>query len=174
MMRYVLDEHGEQGLVSLAAELRFVRDYLALESLRLGWRLRVVEEIDPTALDAGLPPLTLQPLVENAVVHGIAARAAGGLLVLRVARTASMVSIEIEDDGPGVSATPSEESRGVGLSAVSQRLDLAFAGRAMLKVESSPGAGFRIRIEVPDDDDDQLPLAGGGSIASRVAAVECR
>ena len=79
MMRYVLDtQRAAQDRVRLGDELDFVRDYLALEALRLGPRLRVNWQIDPATLDNAVPPLTLQPLVENSVNHGIAPRVQGG------------------------------------------------------------------------------------------------
>ncbi|MEO7009395.1 MAG: histidine kinase, partial [Caldimonas sp.] len=79
LMRYVLDTtRGAFDRVPLRDELDFVRDYLALEALRLGPRLRVDWQIDPATIDDAIPPLTLQPLVENSIVHGIAPQLAGG------------------------------------------------------------------------------------------------
>ena len=159
MMRYVLDEDLDGGTTTLGGELRFVRDYLALESLRLGARLHVRERIDGSVLDTPLPKLTLQPLVENAIVHGIAPRAAGGAVELSVERIAETVVIRITDDGPGTTPAAFEGSRGLGIAAVRERLAFAFEGRASFVVTTAPDAGFSVRIEVPDDEEPFSSLA---------------
>src|SRR5439155_20533144 len=106
MLRYVLGvKRAEREDVSLGEELAFVRTYLALEQLRLGDRLHVVEEVDPDACDCVLPSLTLQPLVENAIKHGIAPRAAGGTLTLRASLDGELLVVEVKDDGSGASPT---------------------------------------------------------------------
>jgi sensor histidine kinase YesM len=104
MLRYVLDsKRSADDRVALSDEIDFVRDYLALESLRLGTRLQVRWELDPATLQDEIPPLSLQPLVENSVVHGVAPRARGGTIGIRSRRDAlnQGLALCIEDDGPG-------------------------------------------------------------------------
>lgn len=170
MMRYVLDEQNGDGSTTLGAELRFTRDYLALEALRLGHRLRVRERIDRAALDVPLPTLTLQPLVENAVLHGIAPRVAGGTLELRIERIDGAVLISVSDDGPGASLDAVERSHGVGLHAVQERLALVYGGRASLRVTTAPESGFTVSLEVPDDEDSpQVALPRGSEVSYPVS-----
>ncbi|MFG5410161.1 histidine kinase [Piscinibacter sakaiensis] len=90
LLRQLLDtQRDASDRVTLRDEVDFVRDYLAIEALRLGERLRVDWRVEPDALDALLPPLTLQPLVENAVLHGIAPRIDGGTVTIEAARSAA-------------------------------------------------------------------------------------
>jgi signal transduction histidine kinase len=166
MMRHVLDtSRGAGDRVHLRDELAFVRDYLALESLRLGDRLRVEWHITPEAEDAEIPPLTLQPLVENAVVHGLSGRIEGGLLQLHAQREGDMLRLRVVDDGVGCQWPPEPVSTaptapavqpalvprrgGVGLSALRRRFELDYAGRASFTVRSAPGQGCEVTILIP-------------------------
>ncbi|HXT18962.1 MAG TPA: histidine kinase [Gemmatimonadaceae bacterium] len=154
MLRYVLDvkrSRREDG--PLADELKFLRSYLSLEQLRLGDRLRVVEQIDPDALDCVLPSLTLQPLVENAIKYGIAPRASGGTMTLTATLVDDALELEVADDGPGAPPTVLADERkdgsGVGLRAVRQRLDARYGRSAAFVVVTAPNEGFRVRIRLP-------------------------
>jgi len=155
MLRYVLATKREATeRVPLADELEFVRDYLALESLRLGARLHVDWALDPDTLADEIPPLTLQPLVENSVVHGVAPRVGGGSIRIEARRNALNQGLEltIADDGPGCDPAEVERERksgGVGLSALKRRFALDFEGRARLRVHTAPGAGFRVDLWIP-------------------------
>lgn len=151
LMRYVLDRSREpEARVELREELAFVRDYLSLEQLRLGERLRLAWAIAPEAEDALLPPLTLQPLVENAVLHGIAPQIGGGLLSLSAQRQGDLLLLEVQDDGPGaVWPAPQTGRIGIGLDALQRRLQLDPSGRARLDIRTQPGAGFAVRVELP-------------------------
>ena len=160
MLRYVLDtkrgaRDGDQvqARVALAEEVQFVRDYLALESLRLGDRLKVEWQIDPATLQDEIPPLSLQPLVENSVMHAVAPRAQGGSIRIRSARDAQRgLALTIEDDGPGCDLQKIDQQakgRGVGLAALKRRFALDYEGRARLNVITAPGAGFRVELWIP-------------------------
>lgn len=161
LMRYVLDtRRGAADRVALREEIDFVRDYLALESLRLGDRLQVDWQIDPATLDDPVPPLTLQPLVENSIVHGIAPRLQGGRVRIQARRLADPLALSlcVDDDGQGcvwppvIDASAGAGARaegGVGLGALRRRFELDFDGLARLDVRSSPGAGFRVDIVIP-------------------------
>lgn len=156
MLRYVLDsKRTATDRVPLADELEFVRDYLALESLRLGARLRVDWQIDPATLHDEIPPLTLQPLVENSVLHGVAPRVAGGSISIRTGRDAAGGGLElsVEDDGPGCDPAqlddPAAPRRGIGLNALRRRFALDYDGLARFRIRTSPGAGFRVDLSIP-------------------------
>lgn len=157
MLRYVLDSNrGGSGRVALAEEIDFVRDYLALESLRLGSRLQVDWQLDPATLADEIPPLSLQPLVENSVVHAVALRSQGGSIRIRSARDAAgqALSLSVEDDGPGcdprrLEGEPESGRRGIGLAALKRRFALDYDGRARLEVRTAPGAGFRVELSIP-------------------------
>jgi hypothetical protein len=157
MLRYVLDsKRSAADRVPLADEIEFVRDYLALESLRLGSRLDIHWQLDPATLQAEIPPLSLQPLVENSIVHGVAPRAQGGRISIRSGHDASNRGLElsVEDDGPGcdpatLDADDARPARGIGLAALKRRFALDYEGRARLQVRTSPGAGFRVDLWIP-------------------------
>jgi len=155
LMRYVLDRTREpDARVPLRDELAFVREYLALEQLRLGERLRVTWAIDPAAEQAGVPPLTLQPLVENAVAHGIAPRVQGGTVSLQASVKQGLLTLEVRDDGAGGTwPLPEGARRGVGLEALQRRLALEPGGRAQLAVQTAPGAGFAVTLTLPQDEE---------------------
>jgi signal transduction histidine kinase len=159
LLRYVLDEDGSDGGdddVTLEAELRFVRDYLALEAIRLGPRLRVEEAIDAEALSCRLPALTLQPLVENAVRHAVNPRPEGGTVRIAVERRDGTVTVRVSDDGPGAPAASGgntlrldgqRASGGVGLRTVEQRLRVRFPEETGFSVDT--GVGFAVTFSFP-------------------------
>jgi LytS/YehU family sensor histidine kinase len=132
VFRYFLQ--SERTFIPLAEEMRIVRAYLEIEALRLGDRLHVEIAIDPAAELAQIPVLSIQPLVENAVKHGVASRTAGGTVRLTARKTAEGVRVEVSDDGAGFSAGP---RTGVGLENVHQRLKLCFGDQAGLTIEST-------------------------------------
>jgi signal transduction histidine kinase len=156
MMRYVLDsQRSAADRVPLQEELAFVRDYLALESLRMGQRLRVQWQLDPSTNDDEIPPLTLQPLVENSIVHGLGPQLAGGTLRIETSRVedSGALAVRVADDGAGCVWPPQPGQRvGVGLGALLRRFALDFDGRARLDVRSAPGCGFEVHILIPQPD----------------------
>ena len=151
MLRYVLDtERAGVDRVTLDAELDFVRDYLELESLRLGERLRVEWDLDPDAGDHLLPALTLQPLVENSIKHAFNPHSRPGLLRIASQRLDSgMLRLTVHDDGPGAAPDAIAASNGLGLRTIGRRLELDYPERAGLAVESQPGAGFTVTVTLP-------------------------
>ncbi len=156
MLRYVLDtKRSASDRVPLGDEIEFVRDYLALESLRLGKRLRVEWELDPDTFADEIPPLSLQPLVENAIQHGIAPRVDGGRVGIRSARNLMNRGLElsVEDDGAGCEPAtlddPAPARSGIGLTALRRRFALDYDGRARLQIRTQPGAGFRVDLWIP-------------------------
>ncbi|MDB4878309.1 MAG: two-component histidine kinase [Gemmatimonadetes bacterium] len=158
MLRYVLDvKRSAREDVTVADEMHFVRNYLSLEQLRLGDRLRVVEQIDPDALDCVLPSLTLQPLVENAIKYGIAPRAAGGTLTIGASLDDESLTLEVRDDGPGAPSDVIDGASGVGLRAVRQRLETRYPGQARFAVTTAPREGFAVRLGLPATTGSETP-----------------
>jgi sensor histidine kinase YesM len=150
LMRYVLKSGRESGAeITLDEELEFVRNYLALEQLRLGDRLRIAEHIEPDAIEFGVPPLLLQPLVENAVRHGLAPRREGGELRLCATTENDQLTVSVSDDGNGAEARQVDESKGLGLKAVARQLHAHFPGSAEVVVETQPRAGFTVSLKMP-------------------------
>ena len=150
LLRYVLDVNRERGEeVPLEEELGFVRTYLALERLRLGDRLKVNEEIDPDALECLVLGFSLQPLVENAIRHGIAPRAGEGTLRISANVEGEQLVLEVADDGSGADGAAVAEASGVGLSAVRQRLEARWGKQARLEIVTAPRNGFLVRLSLP-------------------------
>jgi hypothetical protein len=135
--------------VALADEMVFVDDYLAIERLRLGDRLRVDRHISPAALGCWLPAFSVQPLVENALRHAIAPRREGGRVSVRAEVSGNQLQVEVGDDGPGADTSAVALSSGIGLNVIRRRLDLRHGANAVLEVLTSPGAGFKVRFSLP-------------------------
>ncbi len=147
--------------VSLAAELEHCRAYIAIESARFEERFRVAYEIDEQALGCLLPPLILQPLVENALKHGILPREEGGDVTIKAERDNGLVRIEVRDNGVGMSVAQqaalfqdtaplsSREGAGIALKNVNARLSACFGAEHALRVESVPGQGTTVSFTVP-------------------------
>jgi len=150
MLRYVLDaKRLEQEEVSLADELGFVRDYLALQQLRLGERLNVVEQIDLESLDCMIPSLTLMPIVENAIKHAISPRAIGGTITIGAALEDEQLILVIADDGPGAVEEGVRAAQGLGLRVGRQRLETRYPRVGHFTVTTAPGAGFTVTLTLP-------------------------
>lgn len=136
----------ERELVPLSDEVAFCRDYLAVESERLGDRLEAQFDIDPAALGAMVPPLLLQPLLENAVHHGIEPAERGGWVLLRVSRRADRVQVLVEN--PVVREAALRPGRQMALSNIRQRLALLYDIEASMHMERSKDL-FRLTLEFP-------------------------
>lgn len=155
MLRYVLDPaRGARETVPLDEELRFVDLYLSIERARLGDRLQVSMEIDDDARDVMVPSLSLQPLVENAIRHGVAPRAHGGTIVVRAELQAQQAVLTVSDDGVGMPSArtagePSTTGTGIGLDALRKRLFARYGERATLQIITAPDAGFAVRLQLP-------------------------
>ncbi|WP_415093720.1 histidine kinase [Nocardioides sp.] len=157
--RYSFRKHGEY--TTLAEELRSVEQYLLLEQARFGDRLRVRLSVAPEVLTTSVPFLCLQPLVENAVRHGLSHSETGGQIAIRAYDHGHEALIEVEDDGIGEDpekvrrALAGERDPGdpgggsVGLGNVDARLRNAFGDDFGLVVETAPGAGTLVTVRVP-------------------------
>ena len=131
--------------VTLDEEIDLAQRYLAIEQLRFGERLQVVWDLDPAASAARLPPLVLQPLVENAVRHGVEPSASGGTVRVRSRAWGGMAMLEVSN---GLPAEPSAQGSGMALANVRERLRLLHDLAGRLHTESRDGK-FVARIEVP-------------------------
>jgi sensor histidine kinase YesM len=152
MLRYVLDtEKSGSDRVTLEDELRFVRDYLELESLRLGPRLKIEWELDMEAAGLPLPALSLQPLVENSIKHAFNPHSRPGLLRIRtrVDDAARLLTMSVGDDGPGADLANVRQSKGLGIRTVERRLQLEYGPRGALQIETAPGSGFMVTMSIP-------------------------
>lgn len=150
LLRYTLHARRQEvDDVTLADEWAFVRDYLALERIRLGDRLRVAEDVDDEALECTVPAFTLQPLLENAIRHAVAPHAKGACVRVDLRRSDDALEIGVDDDGPGAEPHAVEGAPGLGLRAIRQRLRARYGDAAEMTVDTRPGAGFSVRIRVP-------------------------
>jgi two-component system LytT family sensor kinase len=148
-LRRTLDCSGEQW-VTLDAELGMAAEYLAIAKFRFGERLRIRQECEPAALALKIPSMLLQPLVENAVVHGIAEHPGVCELEVRCALRGDRLSIRVSDDGAG--SPPRSDpafKEGIGLRNVRQRLEQLYGADHSFVFESEPGRGARVTIDVP-------------------------
>ncbi len=147
ILRYFLQ--SGKTFIPLEEELKIVRAYLEIEQLRLGDRLRATVDADPATLSLPIPMLTIQPLVENAVKHGVSARAAGGDVAVQTRIEGGRLKIRVRDNGPGFAGggRPDGQGHGVGLDNVRGRLRLCYGEGAGLDIESGDDgttAGFSI------------------------------
>jgi sensor histidine kinase YesM len=149
LMRYVLQDHPAAE-VPLAEELGFLQRYLAIERVRFQDRLRVVVEAAPDTPDAWVPNLVLQPLVENAIRHGIGRRAAASLVEITAARDGDRLLLTVRDDGPGLNGTKTPApSTGVGLRNIRERLTRLYGTEQSLELREAEGGGVVARISLP-------------------------
>ncbi len=150
LLRCVLDEVEAQE-VPLRRELEYLDLYLSIEEVRFQDRLRVGISTGPETLDALVPHLGLQPLVENAIRHGIGRRSAAGRLEIRAARVGETLEIQVEDDGPGLppGGPSSQEVQGIGLANTRARLRQLYGGAAALTLENGPDGGAVATLVVP-------------------------
>ena len=138
--------------VPLRTELELLRAYLDIEEARFGDRLAVTFAAPDEVLDAPVPSFLLQPIVENAVRHGVSPRVEMGHVAIRAAREAGALVLSVEDDGPGFGADPFA-ANGVGLAATRERLALRYGDAGSIRCEApSDGArGARVEIRIPLD-----------------------
>jgi two-component system, LytTR family, sensor kinase len=153
-LRASFDQH-ERLLVPLEEELAVVRAYLDIESLRLGDRLKVEQTIDPGLFEALVPPFSLQPLVENAVQHGLYSSPRAGRLQLMVSATGQWLEMSVCDDGQGVPSTEveqlffAERPRVHALVLLRRRLQGLYGRSSQLEVRSEIGEGTTVTMRIP-------------------------
>jgi two-component system, LytTR family, sensor kinase len=142
----------QDNLTALREELSFIDDYLAIEMVRFGEKLRVVKDIDPATLDMLVPSMLLQPLVENSIRHGLASKVDGGMVRIRSRITGGKFQILVEDDGVGIpeSKLATLFEQGIGVSNVNERLKVLFGDDYKMWIDSRLGEGTSTGIELPE------------------------
>jgi two-component system, LytTR family, sensor kinase len=146
LLRWVLDD-GEQQEVPLARELQHVKLYLAVERVRFADRLQVDLRVQPETLDAAVPHLCLQPIVENAIRHGVEAVGSAGRIVIASRRIDAQLQLTVQDDGPGFRHGQTEP--GIGLANTRSRLAELYGGRAAVTTANAPGGGAMVTLTLP-------------------------
>lgn len=149
LLRHTLENAGKQE-VPLREELEFLELYLDIQQMRFPDRLKVQMKIAPEALDAQVPNLVLQPLVENAIRHGIALRASSGTVGVSARRDDGLLEMKVYDDGPGLKPLwHIEESGGIGLANTRARLEQLYGERYRFDVHNRDGGGVEAVIMIP-------------------------
>jgi two-component system, LytTR family, sensor kinase len=165
-LRATLEGDGRHQ-VPLADELFLTEQYLEIEKIRLGDRIQVSVEVDPTTLDALVPHLLLQPVVENAIRHGISKRLEGGHLGIRIGHYNHVLKVCISDDGVGAQASQrqaDEPSLGIGLENIRARLRQLYEDKQQVAVKFPRQGGCEVEISIPLCS--QQRLAGVNGLAS--------
>jgi signal transduction histidine kinase len=148
LLRMSLESAGTQT-TTLKGELEFLNCYLEIEKVRFAERLNVTQDIAPEALDATVPHLLLQPLVDNAVKHGISKLPAGGKIRITVGVQDGQLQIEIGDNGPGLRREGAFSPSGLGLRITRERLESLYGPDQSVELLSVPGGGTITRICIP-------------------------
>jgi len=148
MLRRVMRSDRPQE-VTLEAELDFLRQYLAIEQVRFSDRLRPVFDVDAALLPAAVPEFILQPLVENALRHGLARRVEATLLRITARRESEDLVLSVTDDGPGPGGGEAERAEGVGLRNTRERLATLYGDRASLSLAATPAGGAIVTVRLP-------------------------
>ena len=153
LLRAVLADMETQE-VTLARELEYLKLYLSIEQVRFSDRLRVDIEVDPELLDAAVPHMGLQPLVENAIKHGVGSRATPGVITIRAERCGDALHVIVRDDGAGfrVAEGPQAAEKsgmGLGLTNTRARLRQLYGEAAQLRAENAPGGGAQVTMVLP-------------------------
>jgi two-component sensor histidine kinase len=164
LLRITFDRSGEPR-ISLKDEIEFLQKYLEIEQTRFQDRLTVRVEIDPEALDGEVPRLILQPLVENAIKHGIGHRSEGGFVQITAGREEDRLWMQVRDNGGGLhGGTLRALNKGVGLSNTRARLECLYGSNHQLVFTDQRG-GLSVRVEIPFT----RATSGGATAAFRVA-----
>jgi len=139
----------DEDEVALERELEFLAAYLEVERVRFQDRLAVRFEVASDTLAGSVPPFLLQPLVENAIRHGVNPRANGGCVTVRAQRADGRMRLEVEDDGPGVDAETAAGAAGIGLRNTRERLRQHYGDGHELRLEAGRDGGLKVTIDLP-------------------------
>ncbi len=146
LLRFSLDAN-QSRLVPLELEAKIVRDYLEIEQARFGERLRFAIEIPGSLRELGVPPMSLQTLVENSVKYAVSPRREGARIEVRAVERDGRAVVEVVDDGPGL--TDAHLKVGHGLELLQNRLEVLFGAEASLKIETRETGGTRVALHLP-------------------------
>ena len=149
LLRMSLENNTVQE-TTLNREMQFVNGYLEIEKMRFGERLQFRYEVEPSTLDARVPHLLLQPLVENAIHHGASRRAQGGEVRINSFQRGDKLHLEVADNGPGFAPNPEWQTKhGLGLNSTRERLRVFYGQRQRLDIHSAPDRGTIVSIQLP-------------------------
>src|SRR5271166_2231841 len=155
------------NLTPLREELAFIDNYMTIEMVRFGEKLRFIKEIDPETLDRLVPSMLLQPLIENSIRHGLATKVDGGMIRVRSYLADGRLHLVVEDDGVGIPETRLATlfEQGIGVSNVNERMKVLYGPDYRMWIDSKPGEGTRTGIEIPDvqvanEAGQEVPAAG--------------
>jgi signal transduction histidine kinase len=148
LLRVALKSEKTQE-ISLRQELEFLRGYLEIEQTRFQDRLRVDFEVDAETLDSLVPNLILQPLVENAIKHGIAPRAEAGTIRVEARRQNGRVELSVRDDGAGLTESKNHSMGGIGLSNTRARLEKLYGAQHSFEIVSPAAGGLEVKVSIP-------------------------
>jgi two-component system LytT family sensor kinase len=149
LLRHTLENAGKQE-IPLREELDFLELYLDIQQMRFSDRLKVQMEVAPETLNARVPNLILQPLVENAIRHGIAARVSSGLIAVSARLVNGLLQLKVEDDGPGLKRDwRLEDGGGIGLSNTRERLNQLYGREHRFEVRNREGGGVEATLVIP-------------------------
>jgi two-component system LytT family sensor kinase len=150
ILRRLLRKH--ENFSPLRDELSFIEDYLSIEVVRFGDKLRFEKDVAGDTLDMLVPSMLLQPLVENSIKHGLSSKVEGGTIRIRTHRSESRLHLLVEDDGIGISEAKLATllDQGIGVSNVNERLKVLFGNDYRMWIDSQPGQGTHIQIEMPE------------------------
>lgn len=149
ILRRLLRRHDT--FTSLRDELAFVEDYLSIEMVRFGDKLRFVKDVEEEARDTMVPSMVLQPIIENSLKHGLSGKVEGGTIRFKAWQADSRLHMLIEDDGVGIPEANLAKlfEQGIGISNVKERLHVLFGTDYKMWIDSKPGEGTRTGIEIP-------------------------
>ena len=148
LLRAVLED-AEQQEVPLSRELEHLQLYLSIEQVRFQDRLRVEVDVDPEILDAAVPSMSLQPIVENAIRHGIGRSSSAGAIGISASLENGKLEIRVRDDGPGLDPANSGAARGIGIANTRARLARLYGDAAQLRVENGENSGVVATMILP-------------------------
>jgi two-component system LytT family sensor kinase len=147
-LRSTLRDLGDQE-VTLRHDLETLNSYLQIELMRFDNRLKLEMEVDPAVMNARVPNLILQPLVENAIRHGIAPYTLDGYIGIRAQRIDDQLWLQVRDSGPGISQVEASEKIGIGLANTRARLEHLYAGQYRFELRKEIAGGFAVDIRIP-------------------------
>jgi two-component system, LytTR family, sensor kinase len=149
LLRMSLESDGIQ-ITQLSRELEFVAGYLEIEKVKFGERLNIILEIAPETLDAQVPSLLLQPLVENAIRHGVSRLSSGGKVWITASHQGRNLFLQVKDNGPGLLKTADAQSRtGLGLRTTRERLKTMYGNDQSFEIHDIPSGGAEVGVKIP-------------------------
>jgi two-component system LytT family sensor kinase len=158
LLRMSLESSGIQ-ITCLNRELEFVAGYLEIEKVKLGERLNVVLDIAAETLDAQVPSLLLQPLVENAIRHGISRLSSGGNIWITASHDGHDLHLRVRDNGPGlVKAADAPSRAGLGLETTRERLQTLYGNNQSFEIHGAPNGGVEVYVRIPFRVEPQLSM----------------